>query len=87
LAGGVGLLVATVEVGSLAARAGIQAGDLIVRLGGGQLRSAAQLKRALLALDERGEFSLTILREGENDAIAVTVAPGHENVYEPDGSR
>jgi S1-C subfamily serine protease len=74
----VGLLVAAVEDGSLAARAGMRAGDLIVRLGGGQLRSAAQLKRALVALEESGTFTVTILREGEEGPIEVTVAATRE---------
>jgi DNA-binding MarR family transcriptional regulator len=66
IAEGVGLLVAAVDEGGLADRAGISAGDLIVRMDGRQLRSAAQLKRAALELAGGRKLDLTVLRgEGE----------------------
>jgi DNA-binding MarR family transcriptional regulator len=73
LADGVGLLVAAVDGGGTADRAGIAAGDMILRLDGRQLRSAAQLRRAVLELENGGELSLTVLRDSAH--VPVTVAP------------
>lgn len=72
IAAGVGLLVADVDDGSPADRSGIAAGDLILRLDGRQLRSAAQLKRAVLDVDETAKLELTLMRDGEE--VPVTVA-------------
>lgn len=74
IADGVGLLVAAVDHGSLADRAGIAAGDLIVRLDGTQLRSAAQLKRAVLEQGDGGKLGLTVMRDGEDLAVTVSIA-------------
>jgi DNA-binding MarR family transcriptional regulator len=71
IAAGVGLLVAGVDEGGLAARAGISAGDLIVRMDGRQLRSAAQLKRAVLELGTGRELDLTVLRAGQERRVKV----------------
>jgi DNA-binding MarR family transcriptional regulator len=71
IAAGVGLLVAGVDEGGLAARAGISAGDLIVRLDGRQLRSAAQLKRAVLELGNAREFDLTVLHAGNERRVTI----------------
>jgi DNA-binding MarR family transcriptional regulator len=71
IAGEIGVLVAGVDEGGLAARAGISAGDLIVRIDGRQLRSAAQLKRAVLELGEGRELDLTVLRAGEERRVTV----------------
>jgi DNA-binding MarR family transcriptional regulator len=74
IADGVGLLVAAVDNGSLAHSAGIAAGDLIVRLDGKQLRSAAQLKRALLERGDGGKLGLTVKRDEEELAVTVSIA-------------
>jgi DNA-binding MarR family transcriptional regulator len=75
IADGVGLLVAAVDEGGLAQRAGIAAGDLITRLDGRQLRSAAQLKRAALELGNGRRLDLTVLRGGEERRATVSVPP------------
>ncbi len=74
IADGVGLLVATVDDGSLADRAGIAAGDLIVRLDGKQLRSAAQLKRAVLEQGAGEKLGLTVMRDSEQLAMTIAIA-------------
>jgi DNA-binding MarR family transcriptional regulator len=74
IAAGVGLLVARVDEGGLAARAGISAGDLIVRIDARQLRSAAQLKRAVLELGNARELDLTVLRAGAERRVTVVAA-------------
>jgi DNA-binding MarR family transcriptional regulator len=71
IADGVGVLVATVDEGGLAERAGISAGDLIVRMDGRQLRSAAQLKRATLERGASRGLELTVLRRGEERTVTV----------------
>jgi DNA-binding MarR family transcriptional regulator len=73
LADGVGLLVAAVDDGSLADQAGIAGGDLILRLGSRQLRSAAQLKRAVRELRSGDELELTLLRGGRERPATVTL--------------
>ena len=72
IAEGVGLLVAAVDEGGLAEHAGIFAGDLIVRLDGRQLRSAAQLKRAALGLGSGRKLDLTVLRAGAERRVTVS---------------
>jgi DNA-binding MarR family transcriptional regulator len=74
IADGVGLLVASVDDGSPADRAGIATGDLIIRLDGRQLRSAAQLKRAVLAQGDPGKLDLAVMRNGEELAVTVAIA-------------
>lgn len=73
IADGVGLLVAVVEDGGLAERAGIAAGDLILRLDGSQLRSAAQLKRAARELGDDRRLDLTLLRGGEERRVTISI--------------
>jgi DNA-binding MarR family transcriptional regulator len=72
IADGVGLLVAAVDEGGLAEQAGISAGDLIVRMDGRQLRSAAQLKRAALGLRGGRKLDLTVLRAGADRRVTVS---------------
>jgi DNA-binding MarR family transcriptional regulator len=74
IADGVGLLVAAVDEGGLAERAGIAAGDLILRLDGRQLRSAAQLKRSALELANDGKLDLILLRGGQERRVTVSAA-------------
>jgi DNA-binding MarR family transcriptional regulator len=75
IADGVGLLVAAVDEGGLAERAGIAAGDLILRLDGRQLRSAAQLRRAALELGNGRRLDLTLLRGSEERRVTVSGHP------------
>lgn len=64
-----GLLVRGVEDGSLAAAAGIQAGDLLVEVGGRPLADADDLFAALNELDL--PFELTVVRGAEERSVRV----------------
>jgi DNA-binding MarR family transcriptional regulator len=75
LADGAGLLVRDVDADSHADRAGVAAGDMIVRANGRQLRSAAQLKRAIVSLERGGGLELTVVRGGDEVALTVVI-PG-----------
>ena len=48
---------------------------MIVRANGRQLRSAAQLKRAIVSLERGGELELTVVRGGDEVALTVVI-PG-----------
>jgi serine protease Do len=71
-----GLLVRAVEEGSLAERAGIQEGDLIVAAGGRSVADVDDLHDALAVLDV--PFEVTIVRGTEERAVSVggTAATG-----------
>ena len=73
---GVGVL--QVTPGSPAARAGLQAGDLVVALGGETVKSVEDVQRYLgrAPLDARVE--VTVVRGGQRLALAVTLAPAPE---------
>jgi DNA-binding MarR family transcriptional regulator len=85
IAEGVGLLVAAVVHGGLGDRAGIVSGDLILRLDGTQLRSGAQLRRGLFACAHGGELGLSVLRQGQELPITITVPSSDASVPTRDG--
>jgi serine protease Do len=59
-----GLLVSSVNEGSPAAAAGVQAGDVIVRVNGKAVRSSDDLRDGLDALEPGAEVTLGLQREG-----------------------
>jgi serine protease Do len=67
-----GAVVTAVEQGSPAARAGLAAGDVIVRVGREAVQSAAEASRALGAIPSGGTAFLRILRGGQETFVAVT---------------
>jgi serine protease Do len=67
-----GAVVTAVEQGSPAARAGLAAGDVIVRVGREAVQSAADASRALGAVPSGGTAFLRVLRGGQETFVAVT---------------
>jgi len=67
-----GAVVTAVEQGSPAARAGLAAGDVIVRVGRETVQSAAEASRALGAIPSGGTAFLRVLRGGQETFVAVT---------------
>jgi serine protease Do len=67
-----GAVVTSVEQGSPAARAGLAAGDVIIRVGRESVGSAADASRALGAVPAGGTAFLRILRNGQETFVAVT---------------
>ena len=66
---GVGAQVTVVEGGSVAATAGVQAGDVVVEAGGARVADMAALAAALRAAG--GAVDLTVMRDGERTTISL----------------
>ena len=72
-AGQPGILVAQVEPGSPADQAGLQSGDVITALDGQMVRSIRELAGSLTQYQPGQEVTLTVLRNGEQMDIKVTL--------------
>jgi serine protease Do len=57
-----------------AAKAGVQAGDVVVALNGKAIASSGQLTRNIATIAPGGKANLTLLRSGQKKEIAVTVS-------------
>ena len=64
---GAGAQVTVVEGGSVAAAAGVQAGDVVVEVGGARVADMAALAGAL----QGGAVELTVMRDGERTTISL----------------
>jgi S1-C subfamily serine protease len=71
--GGPGAYVGSVREGSLAARAGVQPGDVIVELSGAPVTNVADLERIAAARQPGQPTSLVVRRNGERRTL---IAPG-----------
>jgi len=69
-----GVLVRGVEEGSPADKAGIEAGDIILRFDGKTLEKAADLPRIVGNTKPGSRVGLTVFRRGANKDLTVTVA-------------
>jgi serine protease Do len=67
-----GAVVTDVDPGSPAARAGLASGDIIVRVGRQEVRSAADASRELGRIPSRGTAFLRVLRNGQETFVSVT---------------
>ena len=70
---GSGAQVAGLASGGPAEQAGLQAGDTIVALDGGQVADATELAGAIGAHEPGDEVRLTVERDGMQDTVAVTL--------------
>lgn len=68
---GYGLLVSRVAPGSAAGKAGLKAGDVLVRANDRPLRAAADLRRALGALKDSEAARLSLYRDGRQRTFAI----------------
>ncbi|MBI4466166.1 MAG: PDZ domain-containing protein [Acidobacteria bacterium] len=66
---GKGVLVREVLAGSAAEKAGLKAGDVIVRVDGEEIGDVGELRRALVS--ERKEVALTIVRDRKEQSVKV----------------
>lgn len=69
-----GVLVSSVDADSPAAKAGVKAGDVIVKLNGRRVSDAADLGREVARLESGVESTLTVQRDGRPVDLKVTVA-------------
>jgi serine protease Do len=67
-----GALVADVDQGSPAARAGLRPGDVIVRVGREPIASATDAQRELAKVPSRGTAFLRVVRDGQETFVSVT---------------
>jgi serine protease Do len=67
-----GALIADVDQGSPAARAGLRPGDVIVRVGREPIASATDAQRELGRVPSRGTAFLRVVRDGQETFISVT---------------
>lgn len=74
----IGALVARVIEGGPAAEAGLQAGDVVIAVNGEKIRSAGDLPPKIGQLKPGSEATLTVVREGAEQQITVTVGARDE---------
>jgi Iap family predicted aminopeptidase len=77
-AGGFAARVREVTDDSIAAKAGVRAGDVLVRLDGTTIDDARDLRKALEAVRPGAEFELEVLRDGETVVLRGTVPAEEE---------
>jgi S1-C subfamily serine protease len=70
----VAILVNSVGEGSAAEKAGIKAGDLLLKLGATTVEGASDLQEAVRDLEPGKPSPVTVLREGRNVELSVTVS-------------
>lgn len=68
-----GVLVRFVVKGSAAEKAGIKAGDVITKVGDKSVRTPADVTRAIQALDDKQQFSVTVVRDKREMNVTVAV--------------
>lgn len=79
-----GALVSRVEEGSAADKAGVKDGDVIVRFGGEDVRSAAQLARIVGETPPGRTVSVDVSRGGSVQSLSATLAqPDRDHVFGP----
>jgi len=69
-----GALVAEAKADTPAAKAGIQAGDIITSVNGNAIKDARSLAREISAMAPQSTAKLDVLRKGEQKTISVTLA-------------
>jgi serine protease Do len=74
LAGDEGVLVTSVETDGPAAKAGLQAGDVILKLGSREIQDGEDLRRAVEKAEPGRETSVTVQRDGRTLELKLTPA-------------
>lgn len=81
----VGLMVQSVAEDSLAQELGLRAGDILVRIGDRSIRSAADVRAALAAVEAGGEVHATFLRKGAEQTAKATKPAAAKSQRDDDG--
>jgi len=74
LAKPMGALVNSVEKGGPAEKAGVEAGDIILKADGREIRTSSELPRIVTMIKPGNKVNLTLWRKGAQKDLAVTVA-------------
>jgi serine protease Do len=69
-----GAVVGTVEEGSPAAKAGLEAGDVITKIDGRVVEGSSDLSRTIRSLKPGTKVNLTVFRSGKTRDLQITVA-------------
>lgn len=81
-----GAVVTRVEEGSAADKAGLKEGDVIVRFGGENVWSAAQLARVVRETPPGRTVAIEVSRAGSVQSLSVTLSrPDHDRMFGPEG--
>jgi serine protease Do len=78
-----GLLVTSVDEGGPSGKAGLQAGDVILKVGETSIKAAADLRRALAAAEPGTEVPVQVLRGGRTLDLKVTLG-GRKDAAPPE---
>jgi S1-C subfamily serine protease len=78
------VVVTSVEEGSAAAKAGLRAGDIILRFAGREIREAKDLRSEVRKAESGKELALAVQRDGKAVDLKVTLAPKGERRRSPD---
>ncbi len=70
----VGAVVRSVEAGSPAEKAGIEAGDIITRFEGKSIEKSSELPRAIGATKPGSKSTITVFRRGASKDLSITIA-------------
>jgi serine protease Do len=82
-----GALVNSVEKGGPADKGGVEAGDIIVKVDGRDVRSQSELPRIIAAVKPGTRITLTVWRKGANKDLAVTVTELKDDAAAPQARR
>jgi serine protease Do len=77
--GGEGVLVSEIKPDTPAARAGIEAGDVIVKVGDQAVTGGGELRKALAEVKPGDEVALAVVRDGRSRTLSAKLAEWPEN--------
>jgi hypothetical protein len=86
LEAGLGLMVESVQPGTLAESLGLQSGDIVIEIGGQRIGAAADVQKALGAIGAGSKVEVRLVRKGAELSATATKAdaveqPKQENVH------
>jgi len=77
-----GAIIKQVVPGSPADKAGLERGDIIIRLGDKELIDSDDLSKTVLALNSGDEVDILIIRDGKKETITATLGSGDREDFE-----
>ncbi len=85
---GEGVLVTEVKKSSAAEKAGLQAGDVLVRIAGKRIDEVSDVSRILRSFDEGEKAEIELIRKGTKKTVAIAVEENDPtwHIYSPEGS-